>query len=479
MNDVRVRYAPSPTGHLHLGSLRVALFNWLFARHTKGVYLLRIEDTDIERSTQEYTTSILETLAWAGIEADEPVVIQSKQIALHKQVIEQMLAAGTAYRCFCTPEELQTRLGASAAQEGGYTKYDKKCLFKTVTEEDLAKPYAVRFKLPDDKDIISFDDLIRGTISFDRNQFDDFIIMRSDGTPMYNFVVVVDDAHMNITHVLRGEDHISNTPKQLLLYRACGYKIPLFGHFPMILGPDGNKLSKRDAATAVLDYKHTGFLADALCNYLVRLGWSHGDQEIFTREELINYFSLDHVGKKGAIFDIKKLEWMNSIYVKSLTADEIISYIERDVDPLFRSYFPDWDASILASGIELYKERIKTLKELVCELRSLYQRPCTIDVEELKSWSTVYTEHDMAALEDALRVQEDFSPQSLSQMIKTLCARLQRTLGDLAKPLRVALTGKSSSPGVFELLSLLGKKESMARLHHFRQMISKEEGVRR
>ncbi len=479
MSTIRVRYAPSPTGHLHLGSLRVALFNWLFARHYNGVYLLRIEDTDIERSTQEYTTSILETLAWADIEADEPVVIQSKNLPLHKQVIAKMLEERTAYRCFCTPEELQARLGASAAQEGGYTKYDRKCLYRTVTEEDLNKSYAVRFKVPDNINEISFDDLIRGPISFDRDQFDDFIIMRSDGTPMYNFVVVVDDAHMNITHVLRGEDHIPNTPKQLLLYKACGYTVPLFGHFPMILGPDGNKLSKRDAATAVLDYKYAGFLADALCNYLVRLGWSHGDQEIFTREELISYFSLDHVGKKGAIFDIKKLEWMNSIYVKRLTPDEIIFYIERDVDPLFRSYFPDWDASTLASGIELYKERIKTLKELECELRSLYQRPYAFDPEELKPWSTIQTMHDMTALEEALHMQEDFSPPALSQMMKALCAQLKRSLADLAKPLRIALTGKSSSPGVFELLSLLGKKESIARLHHFRQILSKEEGVRR
>jgi glutamyl-tRNA synthetase len=479
MSTVRVRYAPSPTGHLHLGGLRTALFNWLFARHNKGVFLLRIEDTDIERSKPEYTASLLEALAWADLASDEPVVIQTENIPLHKQVLARMLQEGTAYRCFCTPQELQARLGASAAQEGSYTKYDRMCRDKVISEEDLKKPYAIRFKLPDNVPSISFDDLIRGTITFDRDQFDDFIIMRSDGTPMYNFVVVVDDAHMRITHVLRGEDHISNTPKQILLYQACGYPLPLFGHFPMILGPDGNRLSKRDAATAVLDYKYGGFLADALCNYLVRLGWSHGDQEIFTKEELVAYFSLDHVGKKGAIFDMKKLEWMNSMYLKKLSPEALIRYIEHDVDPLFRTYFPEWNASTLAHGIDIYKERVKTLKELVCELRSLYQRTLTFDEEEIKTWDTQETRNDMKMLEDALKVQEDFSVQALSEMTKSLCARLNRALPQIAKPLRIALTGKSSSPGVFEVLALLGKNETIARLHHFRQTLAKEEGVKR
>jgi glutamyl-tRNA synthetase len=479
MNTIRVRYAPSPTGHLHLGGLRTALFNWLFARHTKGTFLVRIEDTDVERSKIEYTAALLEALDWAGLRSDEPVVIQSEQVALHCAVIEKMLKEGTAYRCFCTPEELQSRLGTSAAQEGGYAHYDQRCRERKIKEEDLKSPCAIRFKIPDDIQSISFDDLIRGTITFDRNQFDDFIIMRSDGTPMYNFVVVVDDASMNITHVLRGEDHISNTPKQILLYQACGYKVPLFGHFPMILGPDGNRLSKRDAATSVLDYKHNGFLPDALCNYLVRLGWSHGDQEIFTKDELINYFSLDHVGKKGAIFDIKKLEWMNSMYLKKLSNEECIRYIEYDVDPLFISYFPQWDECVLLYGIGLYKERVKTLQELVCELRSVYERPLTYVPEDLKLWNTQQTKDDLHALQELLKVQKDFSPEALSESIKVLCARLNRALPQIAKPLRIALTGKVSSPGVFELLALLRREESVERITHFIHALTKEEVMKR
>lgn len=471
MSLIRVRYAPSPTGHLHLGSLRTALFNWLFARHNNGAFLLRIEDTDFERSKLEYTKSILETLDWVDIRADEPIVVQSEQIALHKKVINEMLQNGTAYKCYCTPEELACRLGSGAATEG-YVKYDRKC---RNIDQNLNKPFAVRFRLPDDIESISFDDLIRGQITFDIDQFDDFIIARSDGTPMYNFVVVVDDVNMNISHILRGEDHITNTPKQILLYRANNYKIPLFGHFPNILGPDGNKLSKRDAATGVLDYKHSGFLAQALCNYLVRLGWSHGDQEIFTKEELIKFFSLDHVGRKGAIFDIKKLEWTNSVYLKGHSAEQLACFIEKDIDPLFRTYFEEWQDKVFMEAINLYKERVKTLVELISELRSLYERPGHFEEFELIPWLNEETENNMASLERLLSGCENFTAEELSKIIKAFCSEKNVGLPQIAKPLRVALTGKSSSPGVFELLALLGKTESIIRINHFRHILSKGE----
>src|ERR1700733_99493 len=295
--SVRVRFAPSPTGHLHIGGMRSAIFNWLFARHNNGSFLLRIEDTDRERSKQEYTDSILASFAWMRIDWDEPVVIQSERAKRHQEVAQKLYAQGKAYYCICTPEQVQDRLAAQSGFDINFMKYDGLCRNASHTKG------ALRFKIPDDITEVTFHDLIRDTITIGIDQLDDFILVRSDGTPMYNFVVVVDDADMKISHVIRGEEHIANTPKQILLYQACGFPLPYFAHLPMILGPDGNKLSKRDAATGVFEYKQLGYIPDPLFNYLVRLGWSHGDQEIFTREEVIQFFDLAHVGKKGAIFD--------------------------------------------------------------------------------------------------------------------------------------------------------------------------------
>ncbi len=465
---VRVRMAPSPTGHLHVGGLRTAFFNWLFARHHNGFFLIRIEDTDLERSREEYTASVLQSFAWVGIESDEPIVVQSSRIERHKEVVHQLLAAGKAYKCFCTPSELQERIGTSAAQEGGYARYDRFCCDIARLPKDYAhRPYTVRYKTPDDVTEVSFNDLIHGHISFGRDQFDDFIIMRSDGTPMYNLGVVVDDADMRITHIIRGEEHLSNTPKQIMLYQACNFTIPLFGHLPLILGPDGNKLSKRDAATAVLDYKMNGFLADALCNYLVRLGWSHGDQEIFTREQLISYFSLDHVGKKGAIFDSKKLEWLNSMYIRQLSAAQALNLIERDVDPKIKHRFSGWSQATLEQALGLYKDRVKTLKELIDEVETIYKSPVSFNSVELAPWSTQITKERLEKIKESLLEQKDFSAQALTTLIKSKATELGAALPQVAKPLRIALTGKSESPGIFELLALLGKNESMMRLTFF------------
>ena len=282
-SPVRVRFAPSPTGHLHIGSLRTALFNWLFARHIQGTFLLRIEDTDIERSKAEYTQSIMGSLAWCGLTPDEPVVIQSDRIKEHQRVAQQLIKEGKAYRCICTPQEVEQRIQAQSGDDHSFAKYDGTC---RDAGHDGSKPSVIRFKIGAIHDV-SFDDIIRGPIRVNTQELDDFIIIRSDGTPMYNFVVVVDDAFMRITHVIRGEDHIPNTIKQILLYQACNYQLPQFAHLPMILGPSGEKLSKRDGAVSALEYKHNGYLPDALINYLARLGWAHGDQEIFTRQELI------------------------------------------------------------------------------------------------------------------------------------------------------------------------------------------------
>ncbi len=460
---VRVRYAPSPTGHLHVGSLRTALYNWLFARHHKGTYLLRIEDTDVERSLPEYTESILKSLHWASLEPDEVPMIQSDRLEAHREVAQKLLSEGRAYRCYCTSEELAQRIGLSAAHEGGYASYDGFCRDK---KEHEAKPYAIRFKIPETISVIEFTDLIRGPIKFMKDQLDDFIIVRSDGMPMYNFVVVVDDAYMKITHVLRGEDHISNTPKQVLLYQACGYTLPQFAHFSLILGSDGQRLSKRHRATSVESYKQEGILADALCNYLVRLGWSHGDQEIFTREELISFFDLDHMHKSGAIYDQQKLEWMNGVYIRERSNHELCILMERDVDPNVKNYFTNWSSNTLEAFIGLYKERVKTLKELIDELRALHERPREFpqDINDLVQQSVI--EH-LTTVREALVHLEDHSHDSVDRLIKSICTEKGISVKQIFQPLRIALTGNTSSPGVAKLIELLSVEESVQRIDHF------------
>ena len=470
--QTRVRFAPSPTGHLHVGGLRVALFNWLYARHTNGVYLLRIEDTDPERSQQIYTQSLLNALAWAGITSDEPVVIQSQRAERHKQVLQKMLSEGTAYYCFCSPHELQERLGASAATEG-YSKYDQRCRTRQQ-EYTQGKSCIVRFKVPDIAHVVVHD-IVHGPIIFDRDQLDDFVLMRSDGTFMYNFVVVVDDADMAITHVLRGDDHIPNTPKQLLLYNACSFTVPVFGHLPMILGSDGQRLSKRHAATAVIEYQKQGFLPDALCNYLVRLGWSHGDQEIFTRQELIEYFSLEHIGKKSSIFDVKKLEWLNSVYIKNSTAPELLAYSLNTLDALFLERLSLWTLEQVLALIDLYKERVKTVQELLQEVYALYYLSYELDEHEQTQWSIPKTQQLLYKFSQFLLEQEEFAAPALSERIKTWVASEGSKLSDVAQPVRKALTGKQASAGVFELLVLLGKQESNDRLQAFLKKLKKAE----
>jgi glutamyl-tRNA synthetase len=464
---IRVRMAPSPTGFLHLGGLRTALFNWLYAAHYNGTFLLRIEDTDLERSKPEFTASIIESLDWAGIQSSEPIVIQSQRLARHKQIAEQLLAEHKAYKCYCTPEELEARIGSGQGTSSeSYTKYDRHCC--NILENKGNKPYAIRFKIPDDIKHVSFIDLIHGEISFETNQLDDFIIIRSDGTPMYNFVVVVDDADMAITQVIRGDDHISNTPKQILLYQACDFKLPQFAHVPMILGSDGQRLSKRHAATAVVDYRKNGFLADALCNYLVRLGWSHGDQEIFNRQELINLFSLDQVGKKAAIFDHKKLEWLNGLYIRQKSGSELVQLIIRDIDAQFRTRLSSWHDEQVCAALNLYRDRVKTLCELRDEVELAYNGPQSYsDIELEKIKRDNQAQAIFVLCERLLRDQTEFSAAALAREIKAWCKEQQIALVDIAQPLRIALLGKTTSPGIFELLELIGKNESIKRLNFF------------
>jgi glutamyl-tRNA synthetase len=463
---VRVRFAPSPTGHLHIGGLRTALFNWLFARHHGGVFLLRIEDTDLERSTHEYRDSILQSFSWTHLEHDEEIVTQSERIAEHQRVAQQLIDAGKAYRCFCSPQDVAARY-QRAIDDDTFMMYDGYCRDRAAEDGDDARQHVVRFKLPADQKELSFDDLIKGTITISLDQMDDFIILRSGGFPMYNFVVVVDDAFMRITHIIRGEEHIINTPKQILLNQACGYAVPQFGHLPLILGSSGEKLSKRDGATSVVEYRKEGYLPHALLNYLARLGWSHGDQEIFSLSELIEHFSLDHIGKKGAIFDFEKLAWVNSVYLKAMSAEEIVDTIINDVDTHFLTRF-DWDVEIIKCVIELYKERVKTLKALVAELHLVHDGTQERNAEDMQTWITsetaVHLDTAIATLEREALFTHDSCAQALKELVKTLNIKLVTLL----QPIRLALLGKASGPGVFDLLAVVGKEKTIARLKAFR-----------
>ena len=470
-SDVRVRFAPSPTGNLHIGGLRTAIFNWLFTRHHNGKFLLRIEDTDLGRSKQEYVDAILNALRWANILWDEELVIQSARISVHKEVIEHLVKEKKAYRCYCTAEEIKERIGSSPGLDPAYAKYDGFCRHRLITSDLKDKLFVIRFALPD-CDKITFDDVIRGPVSFNIDQFDDFIIARSDSTPTYNFVVVVDDAFMKITHVIRGEDHISNTPKQIMLYQACGYKIPRFAHLPLILGPSGEPLSKRDAATSVMEYQQLGYLPEALVNYLVRLGWAHGDQELFTRDELVKYFSLDHVGKKGSIFDMTKLGWVNSMYMREIPAEALLEQI-KEIRQRFQIELEKWNLEQILALINLYKQRTKTIIELADELKSLYERSTPYVVEDISAWVNDETAQHIKTLADSLEDLSIFSLEEVTESIKNGAKKHGLKIVNIAQPMRIALVGKASGPAIFELIVILGKDETVKRLREFLTFIEK------
>lgn len=460
--SVRVRFAPSPTGHLHVGGLRSAYFNWLFARHMGGTFLLRIEDTDAERSKKEYQDSQLASLAWCGIASDEPLVIQSQRLGLYREKAAQLVAEGKAYRCYCSPQELERRLGPNAAEGAGYTKYDGRCRDRADQPEGVT--YAIRYKLPADRQEIVVHDIIRGEVTFTADVLDDFIILRSDGNPMYNFSVVIDDAAMEISHVIRGDEHLVNTPRQILLYEAFGYTQPHFAHVPLILGSDGTKLSKRDAAVSVIEYKQSGFLPEALCNYLVRLGWSHGDQEIFTQEELVGVFTLSEVGKKGAIFDLAKLTWMNGVFLRKCSAQYLVDSIVRDVESSWRHDLAQWSDEHLMACVELYKERVHTMRELADVIRALYHDPLTYDVGEVVFVPRIGT--ILRTFAGQLK-QIAWERATLEQVTKAYCAEQGLKLPQLLQPLRCALTGTMSSPSVYDLMMVLGRETVERRIEAF------------
>ena len=462
---VRVRFAPSPTGHLHIGGLRTALFNYLFAKHHNGSFLIRIEDTDVQRDRQEYTDAILAAFAWCNLLPDEDIVIQSTRLNVHIALAEKLIAEKKAYRCYCLPDEFAARCAQQKVGEDLFIMYDGFCRDKEHQRE--GKPYVVRFARPLDQKEVTFHDLIRGQFTFDMNQLDDFIFLRSDGQPMYNFVVVADDNYMGITHVIRGEDHISNTPKQILLYNACGFEVPQFAHIPMILGPSGNRLSKRDGATSVLDFQKAGYLPDAFLNYLVRLGWAHGDQEIFTREELIQYFSLEQVGKKGSIFDPEKLNWINSVYMEALSDDRLYQYIQQYIRPDIEHLLSGWNFHMIYTAISLYKSRVSTLSQLVAHVLMLHDGPKSeYNQEDVEKFISPMTADHLRATVGILSSLESYDKDIISQKINLYTKQQGIKFVAIGQPLRIALLGCASGPGVFDMLALLGKR-AVERIENF------------
>ena len=454
---VRVRFAPSPTGHLHIGGARTAIYNWAFARHNAGAFILRIDDTDPERSTEENVQAILRSLRWLGLDWDEGPFYQSERFPVYKEFVDKLLAEGKAYRCYCTAEELEAKREA-ALREGRKPKYDGTCRNRTAPFPDA--PCVVRFRAPQDG-VTAFDDLIKGRISFNNEELDDLIIQRTDGTPTYNFTVVIDDATMGITTVIRGDDHVNNTPRQILLYEALGYPVPTFAHVPMILGADKTRLSKRHGATSVMAYRDMGFLPEAMVNYLVRLGWSCGDEEIFSREELIEKFTIEAVGRSAGVFNPDKLLWLNHHYIKSgdpaRLAELLVPFLaERGVDP---AGGPD-----LAAVVKTLQERSRTMLEMADGALFYYRSEVEYDPEAAGKFLTPGVAPLLAALLERFDAQPAFDHGSIEQAFKELCAEKGIKMGQVGPSVRVALCGGTTSPSVYEVLELLGLEEARARI---------------
>ena len=461
MSQVRVRFAPSPTGVLHIGGVRTALFNWLFARQQNGVFVLRIEDTDQSRSTDESIQAIIEGMKWVGLDWDEGPFRQTERMDLYRNHAMMLLEKGEAYWCVCKAEELDARRKEAEAK-GLSPKYDGRCRDRGLTNP--TGDAALRFKAPQEGETV-VDDLIKGKIVFDNNVQDDLIILRSNGYPTYNFSVVVDDALMNISHVVRGDDHLTNTPRQVPIFHALGFPVPQFGHLPMILGSDKARLSKRHGATSIMAYKEMGYLPDAMMNYLVRLGWSHGDQEIFTRQELIEKFSWKNVQTSAAVFNPEKLLWLNAEYIKisppAQVAQALLPLLEAaGLQDQIQAVSPGW----LAQLVVLVKERAKTLVEMVDWVKPYLGQAVTCDREAAKKFLTPAIAPILGMLLTRLEAFPAFSKQQWEGAFKQLVEEEGMKMGQLAQPVRVALTGRTASPGLFEVMEVLGRERTLSRL---------------
>ncbi len=454
--SIKTRFAPSPTGYLHVGGARTALFSWLHARKHGGRFVLRIEDTDLERSTTESVNAILEGMTWLGLEYDEGPFYQTHRFERYEEIIQQLLADGHAYRCNCSRERLdELREGQMKRKEK--PRYDSRCRSQSV---DPDEPHVIRFRNPVEGNVV-FDDLVRGRVAFNNNELDDLIIKRTDGSPTYNLSVVVDDLDMGITQVIRGDDHLNNTPRQINILKALGAETPQYAHVPMILGDDGARLSKRHGAVGVMQYRDQGLLPEALLNYLVRLGWSHGDQEIFSLDEMVEYFELSNVNKAPSSFNTEKLLWINQHYIKESDPARVAHLLsvhmgELDIDPALG---PD-----LVEVVKVQRERAKTLVELA-EVSAFYYKD--FDAYNEKSMKKAFKEAAIAPLErtrSALSALGEWQPEVLKRALDEVVAELDIGFGKLGMPLRLAITGGSPSPDLEVTLHLVGREASIRRI---------------
>jgi glutamyl-tRNA synthetase len=454
---VRTRFAPSPTGFLHIGGLRTALFSWLYARRHSGQFVLRIEDTDLERSTEAAIQQILDGMEWAGLEHDEGPFYQTQRFDRYKEVIADMLASGHAYLCYCTKEEL-AQLRADQAARGEKPRYDGRWRDRADSRPDVAP--VVRFKNPLSGEIV-VDDVVHGRVVFQNTELDDLIIARSDGTPTYNFCVVVDDMDMRITHVIRGDDHLNNTPRQMNMLLALGHKPPVYAHLPMILGPDGTKLSKRHGAVSVLQYRDEGFLPEAVLNYLVRLGWSHGDQEFFTIEEMVRSFDIAQVNKSASAFDVDKLTWLNQQHMMRASPGRIVPVLRSQLERLGISA---GDEAQLEQIVLVQRERTKTVREMAVNSAFFFRPPAAYDEKAVRKHVTADILPLINVARDELAGLSEWSAVAIHQLISALAAAHQVSLGKLAQPIRLAVCGGTVSPPIDATLAILGKAESLSRL---------------
>ncbi len=451
--SIRTRFAPSPTGYLHVGGARTALYSWLYARKHGGKFVLRIEDTDLQRSTAESINAILEGMTWLALEYDEGPFYQTKRFARYKEVIRQLLDAGKAYRCSCSKERLD-KLREEQMARKEKPRYDGHCRNREVSPDE---PHVIRFRNPDQGEVV-IDDLIRGKVIISNRELDDLIIQRSDGSPTYNLTVVVDDLDMGITHVIRGDDHLNNTPRQINILKALGAPVPKYAHVPMILGEDGSRLSKRHGATSVIEYRNLGYLPEALLNYLVRLGWSHGDQEIFSIDEMIE---LENVNKSPSTFNPEKLLWLNQQYIMKDDPARIAHLLsphlgELDIDP---AQGPD-----LVEVVRALQERAATLVEMAEQAAMFYRDFDDYDPAAAKKHLRPVAEQPLQKLREALAELQDWTPEKIQQLIEAVALSLDLKMGKVGMPLRVAVAGRAASPGLDITLHLLGREKTLQRI---------------
>jgi len=455
--SVRVRFAPSPTGHLHIGSARTAIFNWLYARHSKGKFLLRIEDTDKERSKKEYTEAILQGLQWLGLDWDEEPIYQSSRLAVYKEMAEKLVAEGKAYYCSCSPEELE-EMREQALKSKGKPKYDGRCRERKEHPKD--RPLVIRFKSNSEGTTV-VEDIIQGKVVFDNSELDDLIILRSDGTPTYNFSAVIDDYYMGISHIIRGNDHLNNTPRQIQIYQALGYPIPVFAHHPLILGEDRAKLSKRHGATGLMEFKEEGYLPEALINFLVRIGWSYGDKEVFSIPELIELFDIKDLNRSPGVWNQEKLLWLNGYYLRNKSLEELSELV---LPYFLKKGYPAKKDDYFLSIIKDYQVRAKTLSDFP-EMAGFYYLE-QVEYEPSAKAKFLNSENlkIMQGLRDKIQKLEKFEKESLEKAFQEFISENGLKMKEIAQPIRVALTGGTVSPGIMELMVVLGKERVLKRL---------------